>query len=335
MPITSQITISAPKLGALHEAVSAFVSDLAQNSPESLRGSEVDVLVGIARTALKSCLASRKDDNPTDSVELVSTTGDGPSPLVQLFDKFVEVSSTVATARIFETTTLKTSKKVQLIQEVLREFFVRLNADIKSELESVCGLPNAAALHAYYAERYSNPESYSGLQLYIKFDLDNFKMINDAVGHETADVALRAMGKAIQSVFNRDNQFKSRPGGDEFTVIIPNFRGDAAGAQTILQRLYANLAQEFTGILAGNSIYIETCRLALADPEKCTKIRESLKLDTNAELSERDLIPTISAGALLADRMPTSIETAGNLAQRALSTVKGKGKGAIGFTVLT
>ncbi len=68
--------------------------------------------------------------------------------------------------------------------------------------------------------------------LYI--DLDNFKQINDTLGHRAGDVVLEQFGRLLrQSV--RDGDIVGRMGGDEFLVILP--RTAAPNARRLAVRI--------------------------------------------------------------------------------------------------
>lgn len=63
-----------------------------------------------------------------------------------------------------------------------------------------------------------------GAQLAIIFlDLDNFKQVNDILGHNAGDMVLQLAAKSIQSAL-RESDSVSRFGGDEFTVMVPKLR---------------------------------------------------------------------------------------------------------------
>jgi diguanylate cyclase (GGDEF)-like protein len=52
-------------------------------------------------------------------------------------------------------------------------------------------------------------------------DLDNFKQVNDAFGHDTGDALLvQAAGRLRDAV--REDDFLARLGGDEFAVLLAN-----------------------------------------------------------------------------------------------------------------
>lgn len=61
--------------------------------------------------------------------------------------------------------------------------------------------------------------------LYV--DLDGFKHINDTLGHETGDEALKRIAQAIENHVRRSDIF-ARLGGDEFAVILPRTDGERA-----------------------------------------------------------------------------------------------------------
>ena len=73
------------------------------------------------------------------------------------------------------------------------------------------------------------------------FDLDNFKPLNDQLGHSTGDAALRFVVETTQ-LHLRNSDLLARLGGDEFALLLPETA--AEGAADVLARLQERLAQE-------------------------------------------------------------------------------------------
>jgi diguanylate cyclase (GGDEF)-like protein len=62
----------------------------------------------------------------------------------------------------------------------------------------------------------------------ILLDLDRFKRVNDAFGHEAGDVVLMAVGALLKSKV-RGSDIACRYGGEEFALVMPQADADAAG----------------------------------------------------------------------------------------------------------
>jgi diguanylate cyclase (GGDEF)-like protein len=78
-------------------------------------------------------------------------------------------------------------------------------------------------------------------------DLDNFKSINDSLGHVVGDELLRAVAERLTAVV-RDSDAVGRLGGDEFVVIASEL-SFASGPELVAERLLEALEQPF--VIAG------------------------------------------------------------------------------------
>jgi diguanylate cyclase (GGDEF)-like protein len=87
-------------------------------------------------------------------------------------------------------------------------------------------------------------------------DLDNFKTINDTLGHGAGDELLQAVASRLEGVV-RETDALGRLGGDEFVVVAEEL-SLAAGPELIAERLLEALTQPF--VLAGD----EEMRLSVA-----------------------------------------------------------------------
>ena len=77
----------------------------------------------------------------------------------------------------------------------------------------------------------------------LLIDLDEFKEINDTLGHDVGDILLQEAAHRIRSCI-RDADTVARLGGDEFTVILAEL-SDVTRVEDIAQKILSRLAEPF------------------------------------------------------------------------------------------
>ena len=107
--------------------------------------------------------------------------------------------------------------------------------------DALTGLPNRLLIQDRISQAISRAQR-SGQKFAVMFiDIDNFKNINDTLGHDAGDDLLRGMAqRLLESV--RQHDTIARQGGDEFIVLLDEIdgrRGATRGAQKILEALRA------------------------------------------------------------------------------------------------
>jgi diguanylate cyclase (GGDEF)-like protein len=103
-----------------------------------------------------------------------------------------------------------------------------------ADLDALTGLHNRRYFHDTLAREVARAHRYDRNIALLIFDLDDFKAINDRIGHLAGDGVLAEAAERIREVV-RSADIECRVGGDEFAVILPESTlGDA-------DQLYARL----------------------------------------------------------------------------------------------
>ena len=89
-----------------------------------------------------------------------------------------------------------------------------------ADLDALTGLHNRRYFHETLAREVSRAQRYDRSLALIVFDLDDFKAINDRIGHLAGDAVLADAAERVRDSV-RSADFACRVGGDEFAVILP------------------------------------------------------------------------------------------------------------------
>ena len=95
--------------------------------------------------------------------------------------------------------------------------------------DALTGLFNRRFLDQYLPQCVQRHLKSNGELCLLMMDVDNFKVLNDTLGHAAGDDLLRAIGQLIRSAA-RGEDVAFRCGGDEFVVLLPGYGTDAGRA---------------------------------------------------------------------------------------------------------
>jgi predicted signal transduction protein with EAL and GGDEF domain/CheY-like chemotaxis protein len=131
--------------------------------------------------------------------------------------------------------------------------------------DGLTGLPNRRLFNEHL-EKVLARSRRKGTEFAVLFiDIDNFKLINDTIGHQAADQVLRSLSESLSALIRTDDllglymdekfdatatvtiepigdSVLSRLGGDEFIVLLPDTR-DRFAAGTVARRILTHLEQ--------------------------------------------------------------------------------------------
>jgi diguanylate cyclase (GGDEF)-like protein len=90
---------------------------------------------------------------------------------------------------------------------------------VKAERDFLTGLPNRALLTDRLAQSIALAQRHRKKVALMYLDLDQFKNINDSLGHSVGDQLLQSVARRLESCV-RHSDTVSRQGGDEFVVLL-------------------------------------------------------------------------------------------------------------------
>ena len=125
------------------------------------------------------------------------------------------------------------TQRVEELEGELRRLSNEVHTDQLTQVANRRGLINAFGIEQAKAER---EESRIALAL---LDIDNFKKLNDSLGHHAGDIALKSLAERAQASL-RPGDMVARYGGEEFVLMLPDTPLDEA--QQVLVRLQRSLS---------------------------------------------------------------------------------------------
>ncbi len=145
--------------------------------------------------------------------------------------------SEIKYARVFGTAVEMEGKRViigTLIDET-EKTVINHELEYLVNYDSLTGLYNRYYFNMQFEHILKQAKRHDTKLALILFDIDNFKRINDSLGHKSGDEVLIQTANLIKDVL-RDSDSFYRIGGDEFTVIMENFNS-AKEVEILIRRI--------------------------------------------------------------------------------------------------
>ncbi|RZL01193.1 MAG: EAL domain-containing protein [Rubrivivax sp.] len=122
-----------------------------------------------------------------------------------------------------------------------------------AHFDTLTELPNRAMIHERLAHAVSLAERHRTLVGVVFVDLDNFKTVNDGLGHAAGDNLLQQVAQRLSQRVRQEDTL-GRLGGDEFILVLEHLRHPQQAAH-VAQAILDTLNEPFT-LDSGQQVYV-------------------------------------------------------------------------------
>jgi diguanylate cyclase (GGDEF)-like protein len=167
-------------------------------------------------------------------------------------------------------------KKPFTTQELLARLkYARLKEHLRalSITDELTGLANRRGFFAFAQQQIKQQRRSKGSLVLLFADLDNFKSINDTLGHQAGDQVLIGAARILRETY-RDSDIVARMGGDEFAAILVNSPETSIAAMRgrLQERIDAYNARQ-----GGRITLSMSAGMAVVDPSRPATVDELVR----------------------------------------------------------
>jgi diguanylate cyclase (GGDEF)-like protein/PAS domain S-box-containing protein len=165
---------------------------------------------------------------------------------------------------------IKKEAGIIAVQAILRNITERRQSEEKiinmAYYDSLTNLPNRHLFKDRLKQALSSAHQYKRMVAILFLDLDNFKRVNDTLGHEMGDQLLESVSERLVNFVRRSdtiarvsenelNNTVARLGGDEFTILLTEI-GHIEDAAKVAQRILDLFSRPFK--ISSNELFVSS-----------------------------------------------------------------------------
>jgi diguanylate cyclase (GGDEF)-like protein/PAS domain S-box-containing protein len=141
---------------------------------------------------------------------------------------------------------------VAIVQDIAQRRRTEARLQYLANYDTLTGLPNRAQLAVQLERILTEADRHQRLAAVMFLDLDNFKVVNDSLGHEAGDTLLKAVADCLRESV-RPGDTVARLGGDEFVVTLANV-GHLDDIARVADKILESLGRPLT--IAGRELVV-------------------------------------------------------------------------------
>ncbi len=149
----------------------------------------------------------------------------------------------------------------KLAHELTERYKAEKHLDKLAYYDVITGIPNRHSFQQKLEQAIEAALKTNKLMALLFLDLDNFKTVNDTLGHKTGDLLLKQASSRLSNVV-RQSDYICRIGGDEFAIIIEHIN-DIEDVSTVTKKCIECLSNPFVfdgkNFFIGVSIGLSVC----------------------------------------------------------------------------
>lgn len=152
----------------------------------------------------------------------------------------------------------------------------------QAHFDTVTGLANRHMFYNRLQEEMIKIKRHQTNAALIFIDIDDFKLINDSLGHHIGDEVLKSFAQNITTIIREEDTF-ARLGGDEFVIILSNLDKNKINAINLSRKIATKLHKQASQVMNidNNSLHI-TISIGI-------KIIDHKKTDINKIIKNADI----------------------------------------------
>ncbi len=232
--------------------------DLFENASDLIQSVRLDGSILYVNRAWKETLGYHENDIASLNIFDVISSADRPicrNRVIKLLDG-MELGPIEVTFQCKDGCAVLLEGNISLRQEegqphsvrgIFRNISERKQAEQKihqlAYYDTLTGLPNRVLLQDRLIHAIADARRFSHHLAVMFIDLDQFKRVNDTLGHSVGDLLLKEAARRLRSSL-RDNDTAARLGGDEFVIILSGFK-QISNIPHIAQKVLTALSQAY------------------------------------------------------------------------------------------